>query len=102
MRAALGIPHDAARKAAVDLLAASYHPEDFAAGTPDEEPTADAAAPEGTADPDPASYALGFLASPPEPHDGALNPLAALETARSTADLDRVEAQIRQALGRAQ
>jgi HK97 family phage prohead protease len=98
MRSALAIPVQAASKAAADLLVASYHP-DFAAGPDDDQPTADAAAPEeGTASK--SDYALGFIARPSEPPDGALNPLAALETARASADLDRVEAQIRQKLGR--
>jgi HK97 family phage prohead protease len=100
MRAALAIPQTWASKAAADLLVAAYHPDDFAAGPDDGQPTADAAAPgDDSGDTaDPSAYALGFLAHP-EPHDGALDPLAALETARATADLDRAEAQIRQALG---
>jgi HK97 family phage prohead protease len=99
MRAALAIPDEAACKAAANILVAGYTTEDFAAGLADEpDPTAAAAA-DGTAAESKSAYALGFIARPPEPPDGALNPLAALETARANADLDRVEAEIKNALG---
>jgi HK97 family phage prohead protease len=97
MRAALAIPSVLASKAAADLLIAAYYPEDLAAGPDDDQATAAAAAP-GTAARD-YDYASQFLIRPPEPPDGALDTLAPLETARDNASLDRVEAQIRAALG---
>lgn len=117
MRAALGISYEPASKAAAELLVAEYQFEDFAAGTADGQPTADAAAstPEGaagTAGTDPAAtYALGII-HPPGPRDGAPEgePPDALaysrqvagvvESAQATAELDALEAQINQALGR--
>jgi Escherichia/Staphylococcus phage prohead protease len=112
MRAALGIGWEPARKAAVDLLAVAYHPEDFSAGPADGQPTEDAAAPAagtaGTKTVDAAAYAAKFL-GPPGPPDGAPEgeppgalayPHQLLESARTQADLDALEAQINQALGR--
>jgi hypothetical protein len=114
MRTALAIPFELASKAAVDLLVAAYHPEDFAAGTPDEEPTADAAAatPDGaagTAAQDAAAYAASFL-TPPGPPDGAPEgeppdalayPQKLLESLKDEAAFDALEARINDALGRA-
>jgi hypothetical protein len=101
MRAALAIPSVLASKAAADLLVAAYHPDsDFAAGLADEpDPTAAAAAPEGTAAKG-YDYSSQFLIHPPEPRDGALDVLAPLETARDNASLDRLEAEINAKLGR--
>jgi HK97 family phage prohead protease len=102
MTKALSITYGPASKAAADLLIAAYL--DNAAALADEEGTADAAA--GTTDNVAAGtaekgsdYSYGFLVHPPEPHDGALDPLAQLETERANASLDRVEAEIRAALG---
>jgi HK97 family phage prohead protease len=106
MRKTLDISYEPARKAAVSALLEAYHPNDTAAGVADEPPTADAAADTGTPAVDTAkdpaaAYALGILPVPPEPRDGALNPITSLEVARTSADLDRVEAEITRALGRA-
>jgi HK97 family phage prohead protease len=114
MRAALAIPQEFASKAAADLLVAAYHPDDFAAGPDDDQPTAGAAAgtPDGaagTAVQDAAAYAASFLA-PPGPPDGAPEgePPGALaysqqllESLKDEAAFDALEAQINQALGRA-
>jgi HK97 family phage prohead protease len=93
LRAALGLGHGGARRAAVDALVKAYHPEpddSSAPGTADGPPTADGtastgtSAPQGQADPpagtpqatsippveDAAAYAAKFLA-PPGPPDGA-------------------------------
>jgi HK97 family phage prohead protease len=114
-RKALDIPHEAASKAAFDLLLQDY----TAAGSADEpDPTATAAAatppgPDGTAEspsgPDNASdYALSVLTRPSGPPDGApgdepqtalVDPLAALEMRRENQERDRLEAEIRAALG---
>lgn len=109
MSKALGIAFAPAAKAAADLLVAAYQPLDDAAG-PDEQPTADAAAAEGTAEApadDPAAYALGII-TPPGPHDDApggeppkalAGPLAQLETDRAAQDMDRLEADLLSAQG---
>lgn len=96
---------DLAVKAAVSLheMFAAYL--DDAAVLSDEQDTAGAAAstPDGAAGTaeDKSAYALQFVtAPPPEPPDGALATLTPLEVARTSADLDRVEAQINQKLGR--
>lgn len=117
MRKALAIEWEPARKAAVDLLVGAYHPAE-AAGQADEPPTADDAVP---TDPEPAgdtsspqsddaaAYALRLI-TPPGPRDGAPDgkppsalayPQQLLESARQQADLDQLEAEINQALGRA-
>jgi HK97 family phage prohead protease len=106
MTRALAISYEPARKAAAVILLGAWHPPTDAAGSPDEEPTADAAAPEGTAETKDASdYALGFL-TPSGPSDGTPEgdpvayPQQLLESARAQADLDALEAQINQALRR--
>jgi HK97 family phage prohead protease len=111
MRSALAIPFEAASKAAADLLVAAYHPDDIAAGPDDDpDPTAGAAAPQGTAETkDAAAYAASFL-TPPGPRDGAPEgeppgalayPQQLLESLKDEAAFDALEAQINQALGRA-
>ena len=115
MRSALAIPAGFASKAAVDLLVASYHPDELPAAGPDDgQPTAGAAAatPEGadgTAETkDAAAYAASFL-TPPGPPDGAPDgepdalayPQRLLESVKDTAAMDALEAQINTALGRA-
>jgi Caudovirus prohead serine protease len=93
MQSALAITFEPARKAAVDILAAAYRP---AAGLPDEEVTADAAAPDDdgdTAETKASSYALDLI-HPSGPRDGAPDPLAALKMAQDAAEADRLEAQI--------
>src|SRR5260221_271047 len=105
MAKALAIAYGPASKAAADLLVAAYQLD--AAALSDEQDTADAAAstPEGaaaTVEKKSSGYPLGFLtAPPPEPPDGALATITPLEVARTSAGLDRVEAEIHDALGRA-
>jgi HK97 family phage prohead protease len=112
MRSALAIPVEAASKAAADLLVAAYHPRDETAAGPDDDPdpTADAAAGDGTADSTPddaAAYALGII-TPPGPPDGApggeppqalAGPLAQLDMDRAAEDMDRLEAELQSARG---
>lgn len=114
LRHALGIGFEPAAKAAVDALLVSYSPDPVAAGPDDDpEPTADAAAREGTAETpgdDAAEYALNVIAKPSGPHDGApggeppdealAGPLAQLEIERAAQEMDRLEADINAALGR--
>jgi HK97 family phage prohead protease len=114
MTKALALP-TAASKAAVGILLADYHHE--AAGAADGPPTADA---DATTDPPPAgddapppdgaaAYALRLI-TPPGPRDGAPDgeppqalayPQQLLAAASQQADLDRLEAEITNALGRA-
>src|SRR5262245_10444336 len=113
MRSALSIVSEPARKAALDQLVPEYRLDDVAAGPDDDPgPTAGAAAPEGTADTNPesaATYAAKFLGPPGppdvapegEPRDALAYPHQLLESARAQAELDTLEAQINQALGRA-
>jgi hypothetical protein len=111
MAKALSITYGPASKAAADLLVAAYQPLDDAAGTADgPEPTAGAAAGDGTADSttggDNANYALDILAAISGPHDGApggeppdtalAGPLAQLEIDRAAADMDRLEAELQE------
>jgi len=121
MRKVLELPV-IARKAAVDALVVAYQPDsiaDEAAGPADEpDPTADAAAttppgPAGTAQPtsevgSASDYALSLLTRPSGPPDGApgdepqtalVDPLAALEMRRENQERDRLEAEVRAALG---
>jgi hypothetical protein len=124
MAKALGLPA-VASKVAVDALLGAYHPSEQAAGPADEpEPTADAAAPTGQPDAEPAgdtaatqaeaehqalrhriddatAYALRVIHL--EPRDGALvgtpplaraGALAPLEVAQAMGDLDRLEAEL--------
>jgi len=93
MAQALAISYEPARKAAAGILIGAWPaPETDAAGIPDGEPTADAAAPEGTAV-KAGSYALSLI-TPSGPRDGAPDPLAALKMAQDAAEADRLEAQI--------
>jgi HK97 family phage prohead protease len=121
LRAAMAISFEPARKAAVlELLTAYQTGLQQAAGPADGSPTADGAAPtddvsaEGTPTPPPtddaAAYALRLI-TPPGPRDGAPDgkpptgalayPQQLLESARQQADIDRLEAEINHALGRA-
>lgn len=119
MREIVGVSFEPARKAAADVLLAEYeHVISLggeAPGPADEpDPTADAPAPGGgtaeTAGDDAAGYALSVIAKPSGPHDGApgsdppeqalAGPLAQLEVEREAADMDRLEAEIQDALGR--
>jgi HK97 family phage prohead protease len=114
MRSALGIGYEPAAKAAVDaLLLTGYHDEEDAAGPGDGQPTAPAAAPEGTAQDPPgdtaAAYALAIAKPPSGPHDGApggepptgalAGPLAQLEIEQAAREQDRLEAEILSVLG---
>ncbi len=109
----LEIPVLAVQKAAMDLLVPMYPHGLDAAGLVDEPPTADAAADtgelaDGTAEPDAAAYAVGIIrpsgprddAPASEPHDALAYPAQVLESMATQADLDALEAQINQALGR--
>lgn len=104
---AFEIPDPSIRKAVVDLALPRYHPEQIAAGPADEPPTADAAADTGddtpaagTAEPDAAAYAVSII-NPPGPRDDApADSRQVLESLDVQADLDALEAQINQALGR--
>jgi HK97 family phage prohead protease len=114
MRKALDITYGPAQKAAASALLGAYDPELDAAGDPDGDITADAAAQgeQGTAETPPgdtaAAYALA-IAKPSGPHDGApgseppagalAGPLAALEIEQAARDQDRLEAEILSALG---
>jgi len=106
---ALGITFEPASKAAADLLVAAYL--DTAAVLSDEQGTAGAVAdtPDGAAGTaekkDAAAYAVSLLA-PPGPRDGApagelAYPQQLLESLKDEAAFDALEAQINQALGRA-
>jgi len=114
MSKALGIGFAPAAKAAADLLVAAYQPLDDAAGPDDGQPTAPAAAPDGgTAEKKTgvtaADYALSVIARPSGPPDGApggeppaalAGPLAPLEVEREAKEMDRLEAEIQDSLGR--
>jgi HK97 family phage prohead protease len=103
---ALGITYEPARKASVDALIAAHQL--AAAGPVDEPPTADAAADSKSVDTaDPSAYALGFTTHGPrdgapegEPPDALAYPDRLLADAKDQSDLDALEAQITQALGR--
>jgi HK97 family phage prohead protease len=118
LRAAMAISFEPARKAAVLELLAAYQTIQ-AAGQADEPPTVDDAAPtdhESAGDTstlpdpdDPAAYALRLI-TPPGPRDGAPDgepptalayPQQLVASATDKADLDRLEADINRALGRA-
>jgi len=107
---ALAIPVPEVAKAAMGLLMREYAPLIDGAVTVDGQDTPSAAddTPEDGADDtaptDAASYAEQIrdaVALPTEPSDGALDIIATLETERVTADLDALEAQITEKLGRA-
>ncbi len=113
MSKALGIGFAPAAKAAADLLVAAYQPLDETAAGPDADPgpTAPAAA-DGTAEKKTgaaADYALSVIAKPSGPPDGApggeppaalAGPLAPLEIEREAKEMDRLEAEIQDSLGR--
>jgi HK97 family phage prohead protease len=103
------IPAVAVQKAAMaELLTLGYDLSEDAAAEPDGDGTADAAADtgeppaDGTAAPDAASYAVSIIAPPGPPDEAPAGDYAAnaLESIRTQADLDALEAQINQALGR--
>jgi HK97 family phage prohead protease len=115
-KSVLEIPVLSVQKAAMDLLLPMYHPvpEDDAAELADGQPTADAAADtgepaDGTAgELDAAAYAVSII-RPPGPRDDApageppaalAYPSQVLESLATQADLDALEAQINQALGK--
>jgi len=113
MSKALGIGFAPAAKAAADLLVAAYQPLDETAAGPDADPgpTAPAAA-DSTAEKKTgaaADYALSVIAKPSGPPDGApggeppaalAGPLAPLEIEREAKEMDRLEAEIQDSLGR--
>jgi HK97 family phage prohead protease len=113
MQKALAIPHEYARKAAVDALIADYPVVDLtevtAAAGEDAPGTAPGAAGNGTPPPElvPAAYALTFLNQGPAdgPPDGGPPPeappaiLATIERDASVQEADSLEATINQALG---
>jgi HK97 family phage prohead protease len=114
-KSVLEIPVLSVQKAAMDLLLPMYHPvsEDDAAELTDGQPTADAAADtgepaDGTANLTAAAYAVSIIAPfgprddapASEPHDALAYPAQVLESMATQADLDALEAQINQALGK--
>lgn len=101
------MPDTPMRKQFIDTLVSLYHP---AAGPVDVPATATASVTAGpdtsaadTTPPTASSYALGLI-EPSEPRDDALDPPAnygdhLLDVARSTAEMERLEAEINDALG---
>jgi HK97 family phage prohead protease len=108
MRHAIGIPNEAARKAAVETLVACFdEPDPLVADSQDAAvTTSDAATSDGdTSTPDDA-YAVSFLQGPSDgtPDSEPPNPalpasLADLEHQRSVTQIDELEADIQSALG---
>jgi HK97 family phage prohead protease len=96
MRKALDIPHDAARKAAVDVLLGSYQSSEPITAEPSLEESAAVEAVEDIAvDADAAEYALAFAGmtgpeNPPgdEPTDSLVDPLASLDAQQTSSELE--------------
>src|SRR6266568_87866 len=111
-KAVLDVPVLSVQKAAMDLLLPMYHPDQTAPGSADELPTADAPAvigkpADGTADLTAAAYAVSIATPGPrddapegDPPGALAYPAQVLESMATQADLDALEAQINQALGR--
>ena len=113
VKSALAIPVLAVQKAALDLLIPMYPSDQDAAELADGPPTADAAVvtgqdpADGTAEPDAAAYAVSIIAplgprddAPADEPGGLAYPAQVLESLAAQADLDALEAQINQALGK--